>query len=364
MRKGLLLTFAAVALMTAQPAQAQLGKLKGLAGKAKEKVKQTVKDKVGNIGESTGSVAGEVLNVARGTAPWPMSGGDYNGKDVRKFIYEITDVSDAELIALRDQNLARYKTDANIMNNGGNYGGTENQEIQNYLRFLFELQTLVSINVNNVSISSDGTFDISEAYYLITCREGAGIGYFVTKKDGRFVFVTKKGDGVYLSTEDVATAQQAAQRMRKLQLFTSGLRDVMKTDKQNYNGKLAALSDICGHYADAVEEACKTNTPENIERKPRPANGAMHASMKAQALAVAKADDPEVVDVIITSAQWDVKMKGAIPVNRNIYGYYIYKDENGLQCYSRMWTEDYKGNGKYGSLRKGGVGVESPFYIK
>ena len=90
----------------------------------------------------------------------------------------------------------------------------------------------------------------------------------------------------------------------------------------------------------------------------------MHSSMKAKALAVAKADDPEVVDVIITSPSWDVKMKNLVPVCRNIYGYYIYKDENGLQCYSRMWTEDYQGNGKYGELRKGGVGTGSPFYIK
>ena len=81
-------------------------------------------------------------------------------------------------------------------------------------------------------------------------------------------------------------------------------------------------------------------------------------------LQVAKAADPDVVDVIITSAAWDVKMKGAIPVNRNVYGYYVVKDAQGLMCVSRMWTEDYIGNGKYGKMRAGGVGVSSPFYIK
>ncbi|MBQ9284708.1 MAG: hypothetical protein IJ209_00260 [Bacteroidaceae bacterium] len=53
-------------------------------------------------------------------------------------------------------------------------------------------------------------------------------------------------------------------------------------------------------------------------------------------MAVAKAEDAEVVDVIITSSQWDVKMKGLVPVFRNVYGFYIYKDEQGLQCYPRM----------------------------
>lgn len=46
------------------------------------------------------------------------------------------------------------------------------------------------------------------------------------------------------------------------------------------------------------------------------------------------------------------------------YGYYVVKDAQGLMCYSRAWTEDYLGDGKYGKMRAGGVGVGSPFYIK
>jgi hypothetical protein len=77
-----------------------------------------------------------------------------------------------------------------------------------------------------------------------------------------------------------------------------------------------------------------------------------------------KAEDPDVVDVIITSAVWDVKMKGLVPLLRNVYGYYVVKDAQGLMCLSRAWTEDYLGDGKYGKMRPGGVGVGSPFYIK
>ncbi len=299
-----------------------------------------------------------------GQIPWPMRGGEYNGKDVRAFLYGIADVSDAEIVQLRDAYLARYKSNLSHISNYDEQSDQAYQENQNFLRYLYEMNTIVNVNINNVWVSYDGTVDDSRAYYLITRRGGGGIGYFVTQKDGKFLFVTREGDGVFLDAEDLAVAKDAAVRMRKFQELTYGLRDVMKTDTMNYDPNIGAMYDICGLYATAVEKACEGNTAANIERKPRPAAGSLHGSMKAAALAVAKADDPDVVDVIITSSQWDVKMNGAVPVNRNIYGYYIYKDENGLQCYSRMWTEDYQGNGKYGPLRKGGTGTGSPFYIK
>ena len=296
--------------------------------------------------------------------PWPMSGGLYKGNDARAFLYGIADESDAELILLRDQYLARYKSNIGHISNFDQQSDQAYQENQNFLRFLYEMNTILLGNISNVWVSYDGSIDDSRAYYLITRRGGGGIGCFATQKDGKFLFVTKEGNGTFLDAEELAIAKEASVRMRKFQILTQGLRDVMKTDASNYDANIGAMYDICGLYATAVEKACEGNTAANIERKPRPASGSLHNQLKAAALSVAKADDPDVVDVIITSSQWDVKMNGAVPVNRNIYGYYIYKDENGLQCYSRMWTEDYQGNGKYGPLRKGGVGTGSPFYIK
>ena len=343
----------AMALLAIQPAGAQIRGLNDLVKKAKDKVNNTATE-----------VEAVNTNAISNQIPWPMSGGLYKEKDPRAFLYDIADVSDEELVQLRDQYLARYKSNLVHISNYDARADQAQQENQNFLRFLYEMNTIVNVNINNVWVSYDGTVDASRAYYLITRRGGGGIGYFVTQKDGKFLFVTKEGDGAFLDADDLAIAKEAAARMRKYQQLTYGLRDVMKTDASNYDANIGAMYDICGLYADAVEKACAGNTAGNIERKPRPAAGALHAEMKAAALAVAKADDPDVVDVIITSGQWDVKMNGAVPVNRNIYGYYIYKDENGLQCYSRMWTEDYQGNGKYGPLRKGGTGAGSPFYIQ
>lgn len=371
--------FVVAAFLLSAPANAQFGGLKNLAKSAKQKVTQTTNTRpqtqstveeyrpkvdFGTRATETETNAAATAQEQRTQAPWPMSGGQYNGKSPREFVYGIKDISDEEITALRDQNFARYKSNLPLIQNWGNGSDIAQEENQNFLRFLYEIRTVVSANVCNVQVSSNGAINGSNAHYLITNRLGGGIGAFAMEKDGRFQFVMKDDSGTFLNSEELATARDAAARMRKLQEFTYGLNDVLKADANNYDVNLGVMYNLCSMYANGVEKACEGNTPENIERKARPNNGAMHASMKAQALAVAKADDPEVVDVIITSAQWDVKMRGPVPVNRNIYGYYIYKDEFGLQCCSRMWTEDYIGNGKYGQLRKGGVGVGSPFYIK
>ena len=349
------------ALLAPTVTYAQFGSLKGLTKKVKEKAKETV----GDTGESLGAATSEVTATTRGTAPWTMQGQQvYKGKDLRAFLYNIADESDEYLTELRQQMDSRFKSNAKLLSNYGPGSDVAQMENQQFERFYYEILTLVNSNVSNVQLSANGAIDSSDGRYLITNRKGSGIGFFVMNKGGKFLFVSAKDDGSFLDDEDAAIAKDAAARMRKLQIMTKGLHEVYESAGVDCDRYIRALYNYCGIYANAVEEACANNSPENIERKDRPAAGAMHASLKAQALQVAKAADPDVVDVIITSAAWDVKMKGAIPVNRNVYGYYVVKDAQGLMCVSRMWTEDYIGNGKYGKMRAGGVGVSSPFYIK
>ena len=133
-------------------------------------------------------------------------------------------------------------------------------------------------------------------------------------------------------------------------------------EKYDYDDRY--MYNYAGMLAKAIEEALEGNKPENIEYRAMPEAGAMHAKFKAEALAIAKAEEPGVIDVIITSNDWDVKMNGLVPEKRNIYGYYITQDKNGKICKDRMWTQKYQGDGKYGKLKAGGVGVSSDFYVK
>lgn len=363
-------------LVVTMPVSAQFSGLKGLAKGAKQKVTQTTNTRTntqtveGANRRTTEGVAETPMTTQsqtqRSAAPWPMVSDSPRYKDnmgLRDFLMNIADVSDEEISTLHDQMFARFRENASIIKANGADSYDAQQENGRFIGFFWNMNQVLNMCVSN-SMTSNGTLTPDEAYYMVQSRQGGGIGYYVMQKDGAFRFTTYKGDGVFLNAEELAQAKDSYIRMRKWQTLSYQLHIVMQECGYEVDPALRVVYNRSGMYANAVEKACEANNPENIERKPRPAAGSMHASLKAQALAVAKADDADVVDIIITSNQWDVKMKGLVPVNRNVYGYYIYKDEQGLQCYSRMWTEDYIGNGKYGNLRKGGVGVGSPFYIK
>lgn len=334
--------------------------------------KKTAKQAVGNKGDKAldavstgdvGNVASGVTSVARGEAPWPMKKWpSYNGKEPREFLLNIVDLSDEEISALRDQMYARYKTNVPLVKSGDFQAEEEND---GFVQFYGQIVSINTLNYGNAPYKNGGLEINPDTYYLVTGRPGGGIGCVVFHRDGKnFRFSSFHGDGVYLDDEDLKTAKEAALRMRKFQLLTKGIEEMFTSVGEKCDEDFRRMSYYSGMYATAIETACQANTPANIERKARPANGSLHASLKAQALAVAKAQDSSVVDVIITSNSWDVKMKGVVPSHRNVSGYYVTKDEHGLQCRRRLWTEDYQGNGKYGKLRAGGVGTESPFYIK
>ena len=334
----------------------------GLLKAAKKKAKEVV----GSAGESvgsTGSLTNTVTSAARGEAPWPMKEWpSYNGMEPRDFLKNICDISDADVIALRDQLYARYKTNVPLAKSGNFQAEEENER---FVKFYAEVNSIKTLNYGNVTYKNGDFVFNQDTYYLVTGRPGGGIGYVVFHRDGKnFRFSNFHGDGVYLDDEDLKTAKEAALRMRKFQLLTEGIEEMFNSVGEKCDVDFSKMNKYCGMYAQAMEEACKANSPANIERRSRPANGGLHASLRAKALQVAKAQDSSVVDVIIISNSWDVKMKGLVPSHRNVSGYYVTKDEHGLQCRRRLWTEDYQGNGKYGPLRAGGVGTESPFYIK
>lgn len=351
------------AILLPSTANAQFG---GLLKKAKEKAKSTLGNSTGSLGNvgSVGNVASGVSSAARGVAPWPMASDQpsYNGKDIMTYLYNIADESEESVKTLHDQMFARYKANASILKaDAGNMAAMD--ENNRFWRFYSSLENIVWTNVNN-AMDSNGTLTPNTAYYLVTSRKGGGIGTFVMQKNGKFCFTTISGDGTFLDDADLKVAKEAALRMRRFQDLTYAIHVMLKEVGEECQKGTRVMYNLCGMYANAVEKAAEQNKPENIERKPRPKAGSMQASLKAQALQVAKAADKDVVDVIITSNSWDVKMKGLVPLLRNVYGYYLVKDEHGIMAVSRAWTQDYQGGGKYGKMRAGGVGTTSPFYIK
>jgi hypothetical protein len=171
------------------------------------------------------------------------------------------------------------------------------------------------------------------------------------------------GDKVFLKADEMQKAKDYINHFHNIFLVSQSIGDFSKSlgEKPEQHGFLPfrALE-----WVSRMNAAMANNTPENIEYRAMPKAGSMHSRFKAEALAIAKADDPKVIDIIITSDDWDVLMKGLVPERRNIYGYYITQDELGKICTERVWTQIYQGNGNYGKLKAGGVGVSADFYVK
>ena len=365
------ITMAAMVVPTT--ANAQLG---GLVKKAKQKAEKAVdkkKDEAKKEAKDAASNAkAQAFNTQRPELPWPMAeNGTYNGTSAEDFLHNIVDVPKEELETLRQQMDARFKSNGMIIKASNeklidDYDLIQSakKENQRWWDFYGMMRNITGIGLSNVEITKDGAINKDNASYLVTSREGGGIGYYVIKQDGKFKFANLAQQGAFLNSEDLKTAQEAAQRMRQFQVLTIGIHQMLEEVGEKYDYKDRYMYNMEGIYAMAIEEACKCNTPENIEYQAMPKAGSMQAKFKAEALAIAKQNNKDVIDVVITSNDWDVKMKGLVPSHRSIYGYVITKDEHGKICSSRAWTQSYQGNGSYGKLRAGGVGVTSDFYVK
>lgn len=376
------ITMAAMALPNT--ANAQLG---GLVKKAKQKAEQVVDKKKNEIvekGKEKAKNAKEdakmkALETQRPTLPWVMAqDGTYNGIGLEEFVDRMAemDITEDGLRELRSQLDARFKHNHVLdkMNSGPDIDTKLQENImkenERYWQFYDKISswTLVLINSTKVTEDADGAVSVSTKGSLMTANKyrakGSVQGITLVSRNGKYVFATLGGQGSYLSAEDLEGAKKCAKQMHLFQIFTKDTPLLWDELGEKYSDTKKYMYYNQNVYANAADQAIANNTPENIDYKPMPKAGSMQAKFKAEALAIAKADDPKVIDVVITSNDWDVVMKGLVPERRNIYGYYITQDKFGKKCTERVWTQKYQGNGNYGKLKAGGVGVSADFYVK
>ena len=356
MKKIMLLCALIVTFVMPITSNAQLG---GLIKKGKDKVTKAAKSE-------TQSATTKAIDANRPPLPWPMQDKPYyNGMDAHEFLQSLASQSKESVETLRELLYARYKSNAKIINSNGPKYMEAKQENERFWSFVSSAQTVISINISGVDISSTGAITQNGVKRLVTGREGGGIGYYVVgDAPGEYRFVTLGMTGAYLNDEELAVAKNAALRMRRMQDLFKGLHVMLEEVGEQCDYRDRYIYNLAGIYAMGVEEACNKNTPANIQRRAMPKAGALNSSLKASALKVAKAQNPNVVDVVITSDNWDVKRKGGVISHRSVYGYYVVQDANGKKCLSRSWTQSYMGGGKYDTMRAGGVGVEADFYVK
>lgn len=302
------------------------------------------------------------------------------------------DISNDDMIALRKQMEARYAANNKILlaeqagvisalGEAGYYILNEVKEEQNrYWQFYGAIKNSLNIHASGITCNPDHTTTVNLKNAGLVCsRNGGGFGYIlgVTDKD-KGCFLDLAGRGAYLEDDELEEAKYTARRVLNYGFLLEGV-DGTQDDKASLENILdkevfgktgfdtdwAFETNRAAMYAKLLAEACAANSPENIERLPMPKAGAMNKSLKAKALALAKADDSSVVDVVITSKSWNIQRNVlGIPTHRTVTGYWIKNTKHGKQAVSRSWCQDHEGGGRYGSLRNYGIGVSSPFYLK
>ncbi len=372
------ITMAAMSVPTT--ANAQLG---GLVNKAKKKAEQVVEKKKEDVKKDAKKAKEEAkmsaIETQRPPLPWVMDpNGTYNGVGMEEFVDRMVemDITEDGLKELRSQLDARFKHNHVLdkINSGPDYDvklwESIQKENERYWQFYDKISswTLVLINSTKVTEDANGAVSVSTKGSLMTANKyrakGSAQGITLVSRNGKYVFATLGGQGSFLNAADLEGAKKCAKQMHLFQIFTKDTPQLWDELGEKYSNTQKYMYYNQNVYANAADQAIANNTPENIDYKPMPKAGSMHAKFKAEALAIAKADDPNVLDVIITSNDWDVVMKGIVPERRNIYGYIVTKDELGKKCSERVWTQKYQGNNNYGKLKAGGVGVSSDFYVK
>jgi len=365
-------------------ANAQLG---GLINKAKKKAKETVEQVVDKKKTDVQEKAKEEVKNAKNDAkmkaletqrpplPWIMGLSKFSEDTIKEFARErLGKLPDDNVIALRDSLFARYKsnkllmaamTEAQIDDYRLNESLENEQQRFNDFYNQLEWSIVPSLLLGVKGEKLDGesaTMKYERPRYHVVAGISTYSAFKTVKGDVYFMSVLG-GTRVFLKANEAAEVKAEIDRVRKIILLSQGIGTFAKEvgDKPEAHGFLPFLAN---DWVTRVDAALANNKPENIEYRPMPKAGTMHAKFKAEALAIAKADDPKVIDVVITSNDWDVVMKGLVPERRNIYGYYITQDELGKICTERVWTQKYQGDGKYGKLRAGGVGVSTDFYVK
>ncbi len=368
------------AMSVPSTANAQLG---GLVNKAKKKAEQVVEKKKEDVKKEAKKAKDDAkmsaLETQRPPLPWVMdSNGTYNGIGMEEFVDRMAemDITEDGLKELRSQLDARFKHNHTLdkINSGPDYDvklwESIQKENERYWQFYDKISswTLVLINSTKVTEDANGAVSVSTKGSLMTANKyrakGSAQGITIVSRNGKYVFASLGGQGSFLNAADLEGAKKCAKQMHLFQIFTKDTPQLWDELGEKYSNTQKYMYYNQNVYANAADQAIAQNAPENIEYKAMPKAGSMHAKFKAEALAIAKADDPNVLDVIITSNDWDVVMKGIVPERRNIYGYIVTKDELGKKCSERVWTQKYQGNGNYGKLKAGGVGVSSDFYVK
>lgn len=393
-----------IMLMTVAPANAQLGNLGKIAKSKVEGTAQSVAKKAKDKGEKKARekmwemIKKQVLGGSQmPELPWVMDEGVVKSystpvpdsekeKNITWYVTNLDKIPGDEVKDLKAKLDARYNCnkkilmaqEAGLFSQLGGYTNSLLSEVEKeqerWQDFYNEISQFITVHCvqggkMTKSVQDDkmtkkdvGNWNLTWDAGQIVVDGHRRMLYVARNKSGKLQFYSfTTGQGTYAEEDDIVEITKHKAIVQRLRILLEGLTTEgdSKYAKGDDCNQLEKDHAKCNIWLSLVYEANENNSPDNIQKSPMPKAGKLNASLKAKALAIAKEDDSSVIDVVITSNNWEVK-----PLERRIVtGYIIRKDKNGKLACERSWCQDYMGGGKYGSLRHYGVGLRT-FYIQ
>ena len=357
------------------------GTVESIANKAVDKAQEKARKKMYEI------VKKKVLDGKQmPECPWPMQEGvtksyswppsaDESNMNITYYLYDLPNISEAEVKEMKAKLDARYQANkkilmadqAGLFSQIGGYTTSLLLEVEaeqgRWDAFYGEIQQYMTLHMQGKIKGNDPqTWEIEWGFGDIMVAGDKAVLTVNKNNAGKYQFYgLASKQGVFAEDSDLKLINADVDRMKKIALLTEGLTTEFDDEHpaKGYENLAAQMNFRAKVYILNVGKALASNSPENIERQSMPKAGKLNASLKAKALAEAKREDPEVIDVVITSNSWKVDPL----TRRSVSGYVIKKDKHGKRAFGRSWCQDYMGGGKYGSLRNYGVGLGS-FYLK
>jgi hypothetical protein len=400
---------ALVILCVSMGANAQLGKLVNKAKqKVKNKVENTVSDtqkdakekakkEVSKAEEQAGEAAVRKLATKTfGKAPelpeiMAMKATsmehDATDKAIKNYVWDLRTTPLNDVKKLAEKLTARAKWNREVVNamkeRSIPYNYEFDQELKGQLAnwecLYGNLINMISIH-NSARMTRKGDGWISDTNTLmISCTKASGVEssfkgvenlkttvLFIRGKNDKGQFVNSSRQPRFLEEDELAAAKRDYNMMLNAAWLLEGypVEWNQETASRSMKDHYAEYHQRALVYVTLLGDAIKGNSLDNLEFKAMPKAGSLNASLKAAALKISQQQNKQVVNVVITRNSWDIK-KNALgtPICRVAYGYRIVQTKHGKMAVSCSWAQDYKGGGKYGSLRHYGVGTES-FYVK
>lgn len=284
--------------------------------------------------------------------PWVMEKDDKDGMHgpVVTYIKSLGKETQEAVMELDKQLRERAAEDRKIVEAGGEGKFAAEKELDRYESFLHRMRDPLLAFNGSIDIEKGSLTFVSFPIFMVN----SSTSLEHSKKDNKFYFFGSNGEPEYIRGANLDAIKVEIKRLYYINVFCGN-----QTNKEFI--KTQSMAAVCCNYA---QQAVKNNSIDIVRVHPVPDKGSLHDGLAKDALACARAQYPNAVDVVIADSDWTIMRNGlGIILRRVCCGWIIVKDDIGKQAIPAKWSQPYAGGDTYTNLQLYNYGGNNRFYV-